>query len=233
MTALIWLGSIALFLTALLSLKVGLRVKYGDDLKTWLIIGPIRRAFEIADDDVGDARTADDRPYTDTPTEPTDTPTETDTPTDDEIDGQSAGDTRAADDRPYTEPSTEPTEPPAEPTFFDRYDKKKLIKLAFRAVKSFAALLRVDTLEFHYIAGGKSADKTAIAYGRMCAALGAALPFIENNLRVKKRHITTDLDFAREESSYAGTVQITVRIGAALTFGIWAVIEFLKCRKKT
>lgn len=197
MTALIILGVIAAVLIAVLTLKVGVRISFGDSFRLWLVIGFIKR----------------------------------------EIDLNSIG---KAEDKPKEEPEKEPeTAQEKEPeaakksgtsSLLDKFDKKKLIKFGFRALKSLLKLPRIDELEFNYISGGTEADKVAVSYGRMCAAVGAAVPFINNFLRVKRWRITTNMDFARPKPKYSGCLQVTVTIGAVVAFGLWAVVGLLKCR---
>ncbi|MCL2081465.1 MAG: hypothetical protein FWH16_05125 [Oscillospiraceae bacterium] len=194
MTALIVLGAIAAGLTALLAMKVGARVSFGDGLELRLIVGPVRKRLRL-----------DDKP------------------------GGGAAKPRAEPESSGVD--TEKKARPASPSQ-SGFDTKKLIRFALGAVPRFIKLLRVDELRFRYVAGGRSADRTAIAYGRACAAIGALLPFMDRYLRVRRRSVTADLDFGGGKTRCSGVIQVTVTVGAALMFGLWALIGLMKCRKE-
>jgi hypothetical protein len=206
LTALIVWGSVAALLTVLLTTKVGVRVSFGDGFKLWLIIGLIKKEFKFGDK----SDSQEEKP--------------------EKVKMKMKSKIAKTESSASVKPEPAETEP--KKSLLNGFDKKKLIKLCFRAMIGFFKLLRVDKLYFSYTAGGKSADKTAIAYGRMCAALGAFLPFADNFFRVRRRRISTDIDFSREKPQYSGVVQVTVITGAVLIFGIWALIEILKCRKE-
>jgi len=208
LTALIVWGSIAALLTAFLTMKVGARMSFGDGFKLILVIGPVKKELKF-DGNKSEKSEKSKRAKKKNK----------------KIKNKS-GELQSTE----TE-STEPLKEQKEP-FLGGFDKKKLIKLGIRSMVGFMKLLRIDIFKFSYTAGGKSADKTALAYGRMCAALGALLPFMDNYLRVKRRHISTDIDFESDKSHYSGVIQVTVVAGAALMFGLWILIELMKCRKK-
>lgn len=206
MTVLIVLGVIAAVLIAILTLKVGVRVSFGDSFRLWLIIGFIKKEVDL--NSIGKT---EEKPKEEPKETPEDEPKE---------------------ETPKDELKNEPDAPKKSgaASFLDKFDKKKLIKFGFRALKGLLKLPRIDELEFNYISGGTEADKIAVSYGRMCAAVGATVPFINNFLRVKRWRITTNMDFLRTKPKYSGCIQITVTIGAVVAFGLWALVGLLKCR---
>ncbi|MCL2085312.1 MAG: hypothetical protein FWH06_08680, partial [Oscillospiraceae bacterium] len=113
----------------------------------------------------------------------------------------------------------------------EQFDRRKLTRACFRIVDRFLRIPRVDILELRLTVASSEPHKAAVLYGRVCAALGAALPVVNKRLRVRRQKVITGLDFERTRMEAEGRVKITVRVGAAVWFGLWALAVLLRCRK--
>ena len=131
-------------------------------------------------------------------------------------------------------PDTAPEEPESKPrkrSFTDRFDKKKLIRAAFKAMGRGFRMVRVDVLELRVTVASGEPHKTALLYGSVCAALGAVVPFINRRLRVRRQNVMADLNFERVSMSAGGRVKVTVSVAELMWFGLWAAVTLLKCQK--
>jgi len=71
----------------------------------------------------------------------------------------------------------------------------------------------IKRLIIRYVAAGDDAYKTAMSYGAANAAIGAVVPILENNFRIRRRDITASADFlAAKPGIYAN---------AAFSLALW------------
>ena len=140
--------------------------------------------------------------------------------------------TKKAKKQPGASSGEQDATPRKRPLFdIGRFDKKKLIRAAFKAMGRGFRMTRVDILELRVTVASGEPHKTALLYGSVCAALGAAIPFINRRLRVRRQNVTADLSFERVKMSARGRVKVTVSIAELVWFGLWAAVTLLKCQK--
>jgi len=87
------------------------------------------------------------------------------------------------------------------------------------AVKTLGRLRRrllISNLRIWYIAAGDDPSKTAISFGRACAAYGGLLPILENNFRIKHRDLRASVDFDLEEPG--------VYVYAVISLAVWEAV---------
>lgn len=110
------------------------------------------------------------------------------------------------------------------------------VKLALDFLNDFRKKLRVDRLELKLILAGDDPCDLAVNYGRAWAALDSFLPVLERVFTIKKRDLEVECDFCASEISVCVHVELTITVGRVLSmavvYGIRALSEYLKFRKK-
>lgn len=121
---------------------------------------------------------------------------------------------------PKPSQSAKPPDKPAAP----RSDVLRLLEtwvpLVCEAAGRMRRTIRIDLLELHLTVGGPDPGDTALLYGGANALLGMILPLFEHAFQVKKRRITTAVDFDAE------TIRADVRADVSLTLGQLIVFTF-------
>lgn len=109
----------------------------------------------------------------------------------------------------------------------------ELLEFALNVLGDLRRKLRVEQLTLHVRFGaGDDAAKTAIAYGRAWAAIGALLPCLERLFVIGKRDLGAELDYAcGEKMTVDARLVITITIGRALALALRAGVRFLKIYK--
>ena len=206
------LGITAALLTAVFATRVGVRAVFGGgEIALWLVVGVFSKRIRFEDKPGRRKKRAKKPAVEPTPEAVAEAAVKTEVPAEKE-------------DKPGKKFSLG--------GFLGGYDRRKLIKLAFRFAVKAVRMPRVDLLEFNYCAGGARADKTALRYGKVCAALGVGLPFLNRALRIKKQKITANLDYTLSKPKISGKIQITFTLGAAAALLIWSLLEFKDCKIK-
>lgn len=95
--------------------------------------------------------------------------------------------------------------------------------------------LRAEVMLLHItLAGGDPCD-LAVAYGRVCAAVGSMTPLLDRAFIIRKRDIQINCDFAGERSQVRAQLELTVTLGRALLlavrYGVRALRQFLSIQK--
>lgn len=206
------LGITAALLTVIFATRIGIRAGFGDgEIDIWLVAGVFRKKLRLGDSEKPARESEKEKPSVD------------------EADSRP----RTINNRAHKQEDKPPTKRRLSlDSFLNGYDKRELIKLAFRFTAKAIKMPRIDLLEFHYIAGGARADKIALRYGKVCAAIGVGLPFLNRVLRVKKQKITANLDYTLSKPKISGKIQITFTLGAAIALALWAFLEFRDCKNK-
>ena len=96
---------------------------------------------------------------------------------------------------------------------------KKIMKPLFSALKKLIKTIKIKKLCADIKIASDDAFNTAMMYGGAAAAVGVAVPWIENNLRVEKKEITAVADFESTES--------TVYFSADMTIAVWQILVIL------
>ena len=111
-----------------------------------------------------------------------------------------------------------------------------LVKEALRFLGDFRRKLRVDVLEMKLIMASDDPCDLAVNYGRAWAAVGNLLPQLERLFVIKKRDIQVECDFTASETLVIARLDLTITLGrllaAVVVFGVRALKEFLKIKKK-
>ena len=99
---------------------------------------------------------------------------------------------------------------------------KTLITSATPAAKKVFRKIKIRKFRFIYICAGDDAAKTAIQYGRICAAVASLLPIVQNIFDIKVDKIDVQLDFSvnkpYNEVKFKAKLKVYVLIAAAVIF---------------
>jgi hypothetical protein len=82
--------------------------------------------------------------------------------------------------------------------------------------------ITIQQLTLYYLAAGKDAAHTALAFGVSSAAAGLILPVLENNFIIKNKDVRTAVSFTEKESS----VYLKARLSIAMRVIPYIVIVF-------
>ena len=111
-----------------------------------------------------------------------------------------------------------------------------LVKEVFRFLDVFRRKLRLNVLELKLIMAADDPCDLAVNYGRAWAAVGNLLPQLERVFVIKKRDIEVECDFTASETLVIARLDLTITLGrllgAVVVFGVRALREFLKIKKK-
>lgn len=92
----------------------------------------------------------------------------------------------------------------------------------------------LNLLRLHMTAGGGDVADCALTYGKICAAVGAMLPAVQEVFSIQCRDIQVDCDYHQEKTTYSVQAELTLRIyeifalaaaGLKLFLGIYREIE--------
>lgn len=86
--------------------------------------------------------------------------------------------------------------------------RRELLELVGRVLKSPT----LDRLRLELQVGGADAEQCALRYGRICAALGGALPVVENTFGIRKRTIAVQCRYDLPATCISAEAAITLRI---------------------
>ena len=99
---------------------------------------------------------------------------------------------------------------------------KTLVTSATPAVKRVFKGIKIRRFRFIYICAGEDAAKTAIQYGRVCAAVASVLPLVQNIFDIKFDKIDVRLDFSvnkpYNEVKFKAKLKVYVLIASAFVF---------------
>jgi len=142
------------------------------------------------------------------------------------------------------EPVPQNPKPPAPPKKQESKTEKAgswtdflpLVKEALRFLSDFRRKLRLNRLELKLIMAADDPCDLAVNYGRAWAAVGNLLPQLERFFVIKKRNVEVECDFTASETLVIARLDLTITLGrllsAVVVFGIRALTEFLKIKKK-
>ncbi len=99
----------------------------------------------------------------------------------------------------------------------------RLTRLAGTALRDVLRAVTVARLELHLRIAAEEAADTAVEYGRVCAIVFPGLAALERWLPVRRRRVTVEPDFLREQSAAQMEVRFHVRPWRLL----WAAVVFL------
>ncbi len=108
------------------------------------------------------------------------------------------------------------------------YSLETLPPILGRALKRTGRRLRLTPLKVHLLVAGPDPADTALLYGRLEAALGAALPALHRLVRIKDQDVRLFLDFQREQMDLIADVGLSLRPWDLLSVGLRAGGSLLK-----
>jgi len=103
-----------------------------------------------------------------------------------------------------------------------------LLPVVTDALSSFRRKLNIDILRIHYTSASTDPFKAAMGFGYSSVVIGMVLPFFENNFNLKKRELTSGVDFSATEPTIYIKAKMTIRIISILAVAISAAIKALK-----
>ncbi len=106
----------------------------------------------------------------------------------------------------------------------------ELIKLVFDVLKRAPRKLRLEINRLRLSVGAENAADTAIRYGAVTQAVGAALTLAEEHadVRVGKDAVMTVPNFLSGKTDADISVRLSVRVGSVLGLGLRFVFNFLQ-----
>ena len=110
------------------------------------------------------------------------------------------------------------------------------MKELFRFLGNFRRKLRLNRLELKLIMAADDPCDLAVNYGRAWAAVGNLMPQLERFFVIQKRDVEVECDFTASKTLVIARLDITITLGRLLSavavFGVRALIQFLKIKKK-
>ena len=111
-----------------------------------------------------------------------------------------------------------------------------LLPVVIKAVGYFFRKLQIDTLRLRLVAGSPDPADAAKVYGTASAALGALWHPLTQAFDVRDGHASVDLDFESDRMTIWAAASLSIKIGQiiwlAVYFGVWALVRFLRERKR-
>ena len=108
------------------------------------------------------------------------------------------------------------------------YSLETLPPILGRALKRTGRRLCLAPLKVHLLVAGPDPADTALLYGRLEAALGAALPALYRLVRIKDQDVRLFLDFQREQMDLIADVGLSLRPWDLVSVGLRAGGSLLK-----
>ena len=88
-----------------------------------------------------------------------------------------------------------------------------------RALGGFGRGLRVPELRVHVVFGGEDPADTALLYGKTQAAVGMALPALEQLVAVGETDVALATDYQAERTEFSVDITVQIRLGALAVLG--------------
>ncbi len=98
----------------------------------------------------------------------------------------------------------------------------ELLPPVFETMGKLKRAIQLDILEIHLAVGDADPATAAIRFGQANAVLGALIPLVESQFKVKERKITTELNFQLTETvvNLRGGFSLTIGQAFGLLFGL-------------
>lgn len=109
-----------------------------------------------------------------------------------------------------------------------QYSLDTLPQIILKALKRTGQRIRLEPLKIHVLIATTDPSDTAILYGRIQAALAAALPALHRVVRICEQDIQLFPDFCEEQMDYIVDSGIMIRPWDVLVVGICALGGLLK-----
>ncbi|MGM9522059.1 MAG: DUF2953 domain-containing protein [Oscillospiraceae bacterium] len=110
----------------------------------------------------------------------------------------------------------EEAEPPKKEKIDIKEKLQKLLPPVLNALGRLRRKLSIDKLTIHYTAAADDPCSAAMSFGYASAAIGAVMPLIENNFKIRERDVGADVTFDSTEN--------IIYVNAQLTLAFWEII---------
>lgn len=107
---------------------------------------------------------------------------------------------------------------------------KSLISPVSKTLGKLIRLISFNRILADISLAGRDAYQTAMIYGGACAGVSAILPFLENNLRIKKKSISINADFETGQSQIYFETDISVCIYKLIFLAIYFLLKYKEKR---
>lgn len=108
---------------------------------------------------------------------------------------------------------------------------KSLISPILKMLGKLIRMLSFNRILADIRLAGGDACQTAIMYGGACTGVSTILPFLENNLRIKRKSISVVADFESNESSIYLETDISIPIFKLIFLAVYFLIKYKKERE--
>jgi hypothetical protein len=105
------------------------------------------------------------------------------------------------------------------------------VPLAGKVLRLFKQKLLIRKLKLHAYFGGDDPADAALNYGKAWAAIGMAMPLLEENFRIKKRDVGAFLQKDEKKIRLMAEAHLTLTVGQILHIAAYALYLFIKTRK--
>lgn len=103
-----------------------------------------------------------------------------------------------------------------------------VIKPIFKTLGKLIRKISVRKLVMNLTLSGSDAFSTAMMYGGAAAAISTVFPFIDNNLKIKKKYISVNADFESDESVVYIFADISIFIWQIAVLAIYFLYQYIK-----
>ena len=132
--------------------------------------------------------------------------------------------------KPAAKPKQEPEKKPGKLSDF-----LPLVKIGLKMLNDLRKKLRVNRLDVALVLAGDDPCDLAVNYGKTWTAVGNLMPRLERFLKIKKRDIRVECDFAGDVTRVYARMDVTITLGRLIwlgvKYGIPAVKEILTITK--
>ena len=101
-----------------------------------------------------------------------------------------------------------------------------------KAVGRLRRKLSVNCLTLHVTVGAPDPFEAAMKFGKISASIGALTPVFENTLNIKKRNISTDIDFQAEEDKIFFFIDLSISVWEII-YVVCALVPLMAINKPT
>lgn len=108
------------------------------------------------------------------------------------------------------------------------YTIDALVPVFLKALKRFGRHLRIEPLKVHILVASPDPADTAILYGRIQAALAAALPSLHDCVKIREQDIRLFVDFCEEDMDFIVDAGIGIPPGDVLNIAFGALGGIVK-----
>jgi len=93
-------------------------------------------------------------------------------------------------------------------------------------------MIRIDKLALSLEVATDDAADTALTFGRYCAIVSAALPLLENSIRVKKKDIAVWPAFDKQTTSVAVFISVSTTLNRMIAIALLTAYLFFKIKQR-